>query len=181
MSEVKELYVIDWMGPYKSLDDICCREDTADCCIYLITGRINYDRVRNIKYVGITKRLPEDRLSDKDHLRKQCEIKEKQYWAGRFSVSSYNNLENSRNRARAELVEHLIIRYLSSLPKLKIVNNKKTKKYPKKSIGIISRWQKSYTDDARFNKPSILRALPDVLLYSNNEFWSAPIIRHYID
>ena len=174
MSEIKELYVIEWMGPYMSLDDICNRVDTADCCIYLITGHVSRES-NGIKYVGITKRLPEKRFSDKDHQKKQ--IKEKQYWAGRFSVLSYNNLDNIRNRARAELVEHLIIRYLSSLPKLKILNEKKTKTYPKKSIGIISRWQKKYTDDARFNKPSILRMLPDVLLYSDKEFRSAPKMR----
>jgi hypothetical protein len=178
MSEIKEIYVIEWMGPYNSLDDLCCREDTANCCIYLITGHVSHESNR-IKYVGITKRLPEKRFSDKDHQMKQ--IKEKQYWAGRFSVSSYNILENPRNRARAELVEHLIIRYLSSLPKLKILNEKKTKTYPKKPIGIISRWQKRYTDDARFNKPSILQVLPDILLYSENDFWSAPKIRHDID
>jgi hypothetical protein len=169
MSEIKELYVIEWMGPYKSLDDICNRKDTANCCIYLITGRLNYERAKSIKYVGITKRLPEERLSDKDHQIKQNQIKEKQYWAGRFSVSSFNNLDKARNRARAELVERLIIKYLYDCH-LKIVNIEKTQRYPSKSIGIISKWQKRYTDDARFNKPSILRALPDVLLYSDKEF-----------
>lgn len=174
MSEIKELYVIEWMGPYKSLDEICNREDTAKCCIYLITGHFSRES-NGIKYVGITKRLPEKRFSDKDHQKKQ--IKEKQYWTGRFSVLSYNNLEKPRNRARAELVEHLIIRYLSSLPKVKILNDKKTKEYPKKPIGIISRWQKRYNDDARLNKPSILRMLPDVLLYSDKGFRSAPKMR----
>ena len=64
MSEIKELYVIEWMGPYKSLDDICNRKDTADCCIYLITGHVGRES-NGIKYVGITKRLPEKRFSEK--------------------------------------------------------------------------------------------------------------------
>ena len=177
MSEIKELYAIEWMGPYKSLDDICCRKDTEMCCIYLITGRINYDRTKGIKYVGITKRYLEDRLSDKDHQRKQEQIKEKQYWAGHFSVLSNNKLDKARNRERAELVENLIIRYLSCLPKVRILNEKKTKKLPEKPIGIISRWQKRYNGNHRYNKPRILSSLPDVLLYENDEFWNAGRIK----
>ncbi len=173
MSEIKELYVIEWMGPYKSLDDICNRKDTADCCIYLITGHDSRES-NGIKYVGITKRLPEKRFSDKDHQRKP--IREKLYWTGRFSVLAYNNLEKPRNRARAELVEHLIIKYLFD-SNVNIDNKDKTQSLPKKPIGIISKWQKRETDDARLNKPRILRMLPDILLYSDNKFWSAPKMR----
>lgn len=56
MSEIKEVYVIEWMGPYNSLDEMYEREGIDSCCIYLITGRLPYDRRHDIKYVGITKR-----------------------------------------------------------------------------------------------------------------------------
>lgn len=56
MSEIKEVYVIEWMGPYNSLDEMYEREGIDSCCIYLITGRLPYDCRHGIKYVGITKR-----------------------------------------------------------------------------------------------------------------------------
>ena len=71
MSEIKEVYVIEWMGPYNSLDEMYEREGIDSCCIYLITGRLPYDRRPSIKYVGITKRPPSKRLKDKDHQEKQ--------------------------------------------------------------------------------------------------------------
>lgn len=35
MSEIKEVYVIEWMGPYNSLDEMYEREGIDSCCIYL--------------------------------------------------------------------------------------------------------------------------------------------------
>lgn len=175
MSETKELYVLDWMGPYDSLDDICNYDDTMMCRFYLLMGRLGRE-TNGIKYVGITKRYPEERLSDKDDLKKQETIKEKQYWVGRFSVSSFNNLDKPRNRERAELIEHLIIKYLYE-SNVRIINTNKTQSYPEKSVGIISRWLKKGSNDLRSNKPIVLQILPDVLLYSNGKFLSAPKMR----
>ena len=95
MSEIKDLYVVEWMGPYDSLDEMYEREGSETCCIYLITGRLAYERTSGIKYVGITKRAVYSRLDDKDHREKQEQIKGKQYWAGRFSVASPSRV--SRN------------------------------------------------------------------------------------
>lgn len=124
MSEIKEVYVIEWMGPYNSLDEMYEREGIDSCCIYLITGRLPYDRRHDIKYVGITKRPPSKRLKDKDHQEKQKDIKEKQFWAGRFSVSRYNNLDSPSGRCRAEAVETLLIRYLANMPGVRMINEK---------------------------------------------------------
>ncbi len=175
MSEIKELYVIEWMGPYKSLDDICNYDDTMMCRFYLLTGRLGRE-TNGIKYVGITKRYPEQRLSDKDDLKKQEMIKEKQYWVGRFSVSSYNNLDKPRNRNRAELIERLIIRYLYE-SNVRIINTNKTQSDPENPVGIISRWLKKDTNALRSNKPSVLQVLPDVLLFCNGKYLSAPNMR----
>ena len=103
-------------------------------------------------------------------------IKEKQYWVGRFSVSSYNNLHKPRNRNRAELIEHLIIRYLYE-SNVKIINSDKTQSDPENSVGIISRWIKKDTNALRSNKPSVLQVLPDVLLYSDGKYLSAHKMR----
>lgn len=172
MSEIKDLYVVEWMGPYDSLDEMYEREGSETCCIYLITGRLAYERTSGIKYVGITKRAVYSRLDDKDHREKQEQIKGKQYWAGRFSVASYNNLDTPQKRRRAESVEKLLVRYLTNLPGAKMINDKKRFQDPCNPIVVISRWQKKMTDDQRYNKPSILRKLPDTLMYVDNEFFA---------
>ena len=177
MSEIKEIYVIDWMGPYSSLEEVCERDGSENCFIYLIVGRRPRNRTIGIKYVGITKRAPNKRMADKDHQKKQEEIKDKKYWVGRFSVSSYNNLESKRNRNRAELIESLLVRYLSNISNEKMINVKKTLSDPKTPIGIISRWQRKYSEDSRYNKPRVLSKLPDTLIYADKEYWSADKMR----
>ena len=177
MSEIKDVYVIDWMGPYNSLDEMYEREGIDTCCIYLITGRLPYDRRPSIKYVGITKRSPSKRLKDKDHQEKQKDIKEKQFWAGRFSVSRYNNLDSPSGRCRAEAAETLLIRYLTNMPGVRMINEKKRYQNPRRPIAIISRWKK-LTDDQRYNKPSILSSLPDTLMYVDGDFYSCDKMRN---
>lgn len=170
MSELKEIYAIEWMGPYDSIDEIEYREGTEECFFYLITGRFYHNGPKGIRYVGITKRFVGDRLKDKDHLKKQEKLKDKQFWAGRFSVSTYNNLESKAKRDRAERVETLLVRYLTNVSKIKMINDKKKLSDPEKPIGIVNRWQKKFVEEGRYNKPSILSKLPDTLLYVDNEF-----------
>lgn len=177
MQEVKDLYVVEWMGPYDSLEEMYDREGAEACCLYLITGRCAYERHIGIKYVGITKRAVYNRLEDSDHLEKQERIKDKQYWAGRFSVDSYNNLDTPSRRSRAESVETLLVRYLSNLPGAKMINERKRKNNPRKPIVLISRWQKKMTDDQRYNKPSVLSRLPDTLMYVDKEFYAGDKMR----
>ena len=177
MSELKEIYVIEWMGPYNSIDEIIDREGTEECCIYMITGQRYYNGPKGIRYVGITKRFVGNRLTDKDHLEKQEKIIGKQFWAGRFSVSSYNNLDIDARRKRAERVEALIARYLKHICRLKFINEKKTCSDPKKPICIVNRWQRKKTEGNRYNKPSILKKLPDTLLYVDKEFYAGDNLR----
>lgn len=173
MSELKEIYAIDWMGPYDSVEEIKDREGSEECCIYLITGRLFHNGPLGIRYVGITKRFVGNRLCDKDHLQKQAKIKDKQFWAGRFSISRYNNLNPKARRNRAERVESLLVRYLTNVSKIKMINDKKSLSDPRKPIGIINRWQKKNRVEGRYNKPSILSRLPDTLLYIDKEFFAA--------
>ena len=170
MSELKEIYAIEWMGPYNSIDEIECREGIEECFIYMITGRLYHGGPRGIRYVGITKRIVSKRLSDKDHLKKQEKIRDKQFWIGRFSVSSYNNLDTKARRNRAEQVETLLVRFLTNVTGLKMINDKKVYSDPIKPIGIINRWQKKYVDENRYNKPTGLLKLPDTLIYVDKEF-----------
>lgn len=170
MSELKDIYAIDWMGPYNSIDEIGYREGSEECFIYLITGRFSYKKTKGIRYVGITKRCVDNRLKDKDHLQKQAKLKDKQFWVGRFSVSTYNNLGTKARRNRAERVETLLVRYLSNVSEM--INDKKVYSDPKKPIGVINRWQKKYLEEGRYNKPSVLSKLPDTLLYIDKEYFA---------
>ena len=176
MSQIKDLYVIEWMGPYKSLDDMYQWEGVDTCFIYIITGRFAYERSLGIKYIGITKRAPYSRLNDKDHQIKQEEIKCKQFWVGKFSISSYNILTDKK-RYRAENVENLFIRYLSRVNGISLLNVKKQYKDPEKPIGVISLWKKRNTCDIRNYKPSILSKLPDTLIYMDNDFYVSDKIK----
>lgn len=172
MSEIKYLYVIDWMGPYSSMEEMYNREGSENCFIYLITGRGAYERSKGIKYVGITGREVYKRINDKDHLSKQQLINEMQYWIGRYSRVSDNNLRWKR----AELVEYCLVRYLYSIG-VPLINTKKTKTNPSLPIVVISRWQKGKKEEARLNKPSILSKLPDTILYADDEFWTSNKLR----
>lgn len=172
MSEVKEIYAIEWMGPYDSIDEIGYREGAEECFIYLITGRFYHNGPMGIRYVGITKRFVGDRLKDKDHQQKQAKLKNKQFWTGRFSVSAYNNLDTKRKRDRAERVETLLVRYLNSISDIKMINDKKVYSDPICPIGVINRWQKKFSEEGRYNKPSILSKIPDTLLYVDKEFFA---------
>ena len=177
MSQLKEIYAIEWMGPYDSVEDIGNREGTEGCFIYLITGRFYHNGPLGIRYVGITKRFVGDRLKDKDHLKKQAKLKDKKIWTGRFSVSAYNNLDTRAKRTRAECVETLLVRYLTNISNIKMINDKKVYSDPIKPIGIVNRWQKRYIEEGRYNKPSILSKLPDTLLYVDKEFFAGDKLR----
>lgn len=173
MSEIKNVYVLEWIGPFNSKDEM--DERTDNCCVYLITGKFPYDRINSIKYVGITGRSVSERVHEKDHLRKQEQIKGKQYWAGYFSKLSDNDISTRKKRERAELVEYLLVRYLYL--KVKMINEKKTKSNPPKAVVVISRWQKRKDGEYRYNKPRSLAALPDTLLYCDDEFWYSDKLR----
>ena len=172
MSEIKEIYAIEWMGPFDSIDEIGCREGSEECFIYLITGRFYRKGSLGIRYVGITKRFVGNRLKDKDHLQKQAKLKDKQFWTGRFSVSSYNNLDTKARRDRAERVESLLVRYLTNVSNIRMINDKKVYSDPRIPIAVVNRWQKKYIQEGRYNKPSILSNLPDTLLYVDKEFFA---------
>ena len=165
------------MGPYDSIKEIKRREGSEECFIYLITGSFYHNGPRGIRYVGITKRFVGDRLKDKDHLKKQAKLKHKQFWAGRFSVLAYNNLDTKARRNRAERVETLLVRYLSNMSRIKMINDKKIYSDPIKPIGVINRWQKKYRNEGRYNKPSLLSNLPDTLLYIDKEFYAGDMLK----
>ena len=168
MNEIKRLYALEWFGPYESIEDIWNDDDTQSCSIYLITGKEAYERgSQHIKYVGITERVPAKRLSDKDHLRKQEKIRFKKYWVGKFSKTS-----NRNQRVHAELIETLFIRFLF-LTDVKIINDKKLKSIPRHPVTVLSRWFLKNSYEHRLHKPTVLKDLPDVIMFDGDEYWAS--------
>lgn len=172
MNEIKKLYVLEWYGPYDSIDAILDDESTEDGSIYLITGKERYEHGgEHIKYVGITERDPAKRLSEPDHQVKQERIFYKKYWVGRFSRSS-----NRNSRSHAEMIETLFVHFLS-LEGARLINDKKIKKIPDTPLAVINRWVLKSQDSHRVNKPSRLSEMPDVLLFDGEEYWGSEKLR----
>lgn len=172
MNEIKKLYVLEWYGPYDSIDAILDDESTEDGSIYLITGKERYERGgEHIKYVGITERDPAKRLSEPDHQVKQERLFYKKYWVGRFSRSS-----NRNSRSHAELIETLFVHFLS-LEGARLINDKKIKKIPDTPLAVINRWVLKSQGCHRVNKPSRLSEMPDVLLFDGEEYWGSEKLR----
>lgn len=168
MPRTKDIYIIEWNGPYDSYENMNQKEGIENYSLYLITGKNKYasnESASEIKYVGITERLVSERVQEPDHIKKQAEIKDKQFWAARFNNLSYKN-----SRCHAELVEWCIIRFLSSIG-AKIINIKKTKSDPIQNVTVISRWGKKYEKKHRKNKSSKLWWLSDVIVYEDHKFW----------
>lgn len=173
MNEIKKLYVLEWRGPYNSLDELYADSSTIDGAIYLITGKEKYERgSEHIKYVGITERDPAVRLSDRDHKEKQAKIQRKKYWVGSFSKTS-----NRNTRAHAELIETLFIHYLF-IQDVRIINKDKLKKKPSVPLTVLNRWILKCEECHKVNKSSRLADLPDVLLYDGEEYWGSEKLKY---
>ena len=173
MNEIKKLYVLEWYGPYNTLDDLYGDYATTDGSIYLITGKERYERgSEHIKYVGITERDPAVRLNERDHKEKQSKIFRKKYWVGRFSKYS-----NKANRAHAELIENLFIHYLH-IQGVRLINKDKLNKIPKSPLAVVNRWVLRSADSHRVNKSTRLVDLPDVLLFDGDEYWGSDKLKY---
>lgn len=174
MNEIRKLYVLEWYGPYNSIEEIWNDDDTEECSIYLITGKEKYERgEEHIKYVGITERDPVKRLNDRDHQEKQQKIAYKKYWVGRFSNSSNNN-----SRTNVELIETLFIHFLY-IEGVRLINEKKIKKIPYCPLTVLNRWILKCHEGHRVNKPKRLTELPDVLLFDGVEYWGADKLKYF--
>ena len=168
MNEIKKLYVLEWHGPYDTIEDLYEDDATTDGSIYIITGKERYERgCEHIKYVGITERDPAERLKDRDHKVKQSNILRKKYWVGCFS-----KISNKNNRSHAELIENLFIHYLH-IQRVRLINKDKLEKKPKSPLAVVNRWVLRSADSHRVNKSTRLADLPDVLLFDGEEYWGS--------
>jgi hypothetical protein len=178
-SKTKQLYILEWYGPYNSSEEMESKAGINDCSVYLITGQNKYSRNNSkcqVIYVGMTKRVVPKRIIEKDHIEKQANYKNKQFWAAKFS-----NISNNNPEAHARLVESCLIRFLS-LAGAPLINKQGTRKNPKSDVAVVSRWNKKFSEEGRYNKSSKLWWLSDVILYQNEKFWfSEKIYKLYVE
>lgn len=167
------MYTINWMGPFYSLPEALKTQQTENGCIYIVTGKKPGNcKTIGIRYVGISGRDPLTRMYEKDDYAKISTIRCAQYWIGQFSVDRYNVFGPSPDpkRKKAELVEHLIVRYISLLRGEKsLVNEKKTKRNPFCPVVIVSRGIQVENDEFIYY-PGLPVDLPPVLMFDGEDF-----------
>ena len=148
--------IVRWTGPH-DLGDLA----GSDACngLYLLTGRRKYQRSDQIQYCGITEGRFCDRLTARHHTLTQIRPNTLSIWLG---VPVY---PSRFTRDHLEIAEHCFVYFWR--PDL---NDRKSVYHPKRPICFISQW---YTRDGapRFNRPPIVRSLPDVLWWDQERQW----------
>lgn len=147
--------IIRWEGPF-SFDDVCRSE--ARCGIYLLTGKRKYERHEQIQYCGITEGLFCNRINSRHTKLSLIREETLGIWLGQITYP----LTHERNHL--ERAESCFVSFWQ--PEL---NEKKRAYYPALSICFISHWF-TRAGKPRKNRPAIIRDLPDVLWW-DQENW----------
>lgn len=168
MESLKKNFVIEWKGPYYSIEDI--KEEDFQNSFYLISGLLKSQRGGpRVQYCGIShSRSVFSRLHDKNHKHERV-TREKQIWIGEFSDSKLNTKEN------IELAEHLLVYYYGIE-----LNQKKRKRLPKQPISIINRWKK-ITGEFRQRRKYPVQDIDSIILYDGDSFWNAKNFTKHIN
>lgn len=148
-----KLYIVNWYGPY---NDENLKSNEVSLGLYLMTGKQKHDRLLDIKYCGITKRLVHKRILYSHH-KKELITRDRQYWIGK--VTSMSKI----TRKDLELIEDLIIYFWQ--PKL---NDKKKHKLPSPTV-ILNRWF-NIKGELRHKTKYEGQKLNDVI-YWDNQYW----------
>lgn len=156
MYDIEHTFTIQWVGPFKNLNDYQsylkseCPYITDIFSFYYFYGnKKGSGHPRNKKdyrYIGIhtAKGGIEKRLnSNHEHL---SDFFEYEIWIGTFAN------DNNRNKFNAELVESLLI---STYKNILTENIKKKKSLPKESIAIINLWYRRNRQHWRRKKADI--------------------------
>lgn len=172
MAGISKFYILEWYGPFTSVDELRNWEKTypAECGfgIYFISGKPPCKQyVRN--YVGISLNrsglISKRYSSDSQH--QIHELREKEFWIGRFAD------KRKCNRNNYELCETLLISYLQ--PELNI---RKKSYYPTDDMALINRW---FTKEFRPRRNRVCSAqltMPDVILLDyDSGIWTSDSLK----
>jgi hypothetical protein len=148
-----ETIVIKWHGPY-TMQEV--KDSGSGNGLYLLTGRLKYQRDDQIQYCGITEGLFCKRLSPRHPVLADI-TKNLSVWFGEIAYPC------KFSRRHLELAEHCIIHFLWPP-----CNKSKLHKSPLPAW-IISEWFNP-KGEARVNRLATYRDLPEVLWW-NDECW----------
>ena len=161
MAGIKKMFLLEWCGPFNSVDELKDWEYTHPedgFGIYFISG-IPPGKQLHRSYVGIS--LNKDGLISKryssDSQHHIHELRDREFWIGRFSD------KRKRTRDNYELCETLLVSYLQ--PELNI---RKKQYYPSEGIALINRW---YTREFQVRQNRICVAqnyIPDVIVLDDD-------------
>ena len=159
----ENLFLIKWYGPFFSREDerIWEKEQSFNCSLYLLHGKLKYVKSREHYYCGESTRNIYKRLSDKNH-----HIKELEQRLNSIYVGCISNIKRP-TRAQIMLAEKIITAYLPEEVSEECLLNATNTLYPNKTVYVINEWWKpeghTLWERQPSNAPS--RIIPDVLAY----------------
>lgn len=172
MNDIKRNHVIQWVGPFKSDDDVADyvkRGDNGEVCrsscftFYYITGINKVGRPKIHRYFGIHRRL--------DDIRKRLNLRHSilsglkedsslEIWIGRFGDLRWHST------TKVEEVESFFIRYYRDL----LTDNDRKKKKPLAklpSLSVVNLWY-DRNETPWIRKPKSSCFIQDVMVWEND-------------
>ncbi|MBA2619829.1 MAG: hypothetical protein H0U87_01365 [Acidobacteria bacterium] len=150
--------IVKWTGNF-SYEQVC--DSNKSNGIYLLTGRKAYERQNQIQYCGITEDYFCNRINNNHHKLAKIKTDTLSIWLGEIIYPT------EFDRSLLELAEHCFVSFWQ--PPL---NDRKTIYYPRDSVCFISEWF-NQGEQARLNRPSIIKDLPDVLWWDEERWRTA--------
>ena len=165
MNNIDKVFIIQWVGPFFTLEELKEWEiENIDCKsnLYMFTGK-EYRHRTVSDYVGITEQEYVYKRLNNNHGKFNKISKDLNIWVGHFSCSDHATREN------ISIVETLLIS--SWQPNL---NERKKIYYPYSSICVINQWYKPNCCQYS-NRIYSAQDMQDVIIYNRDteEFWGA--------
>ena len=173
MEDIRKVFAIQWVGPFKTLDDMKSYLRNPETCdeslfsFYYFRGKkkgTGYGR-KLYSYFGIHKggNLSERLTKKHEHYKDFVEDDNMRIWVGAFSDKKWQKSSN------IEDVETVFIRvYNDKEGRFLTENRKKTQSVLKESVCIINRWYRQPKEEPCKCKTREIRDFDDVLVYEKD-------------
>ena len=174
MEDIRKVFAIQWVGPFKTLDDMKSYLKNPETCdenqfsFYYFRGKkkgTGYGR-KPYSYFGIHKgeHITWRLTQTHEHYKAFFEDDNMRIWIGRFSNKKWKKPRN------IEDVETVFIRVYNSDKEGRFLteNRKKTQSVLKESVCIINRWYRQPKEEPCKCKTREIRDFNDVLVYEKD-------------